>query len=37
MSYTFKTLDEAIEAGFTLVNRHTDRDISGGPYYGYDF
>ena len=37
MSQRFEKLDNALDAGYTLVNRHADKDVSGSPYFGYDF
>ena len=37
MKNTFKTLFEAIGAGYTKVSHSTDKDISGGSYFGYQY
>jgi len=36
-SRDFNSKVDAIAAGYRPVNRKTDRDSSGHPYYGYDF
>ncbi len=33
----FKTRQDAINAGYICVNKRVDKDISGYPYFGYDF
>jgi len=33
----FKTKLEALRAGWTSVNRKNDRDVSGYPYFGYEY
>ncbi len=37
MTHEFNTLQEALDAGYTQVNRSTDKDISGNPSFGYDW
>jgi hypothetical protein len=37
MERSFKTLQEALDAGYRLVNRKTDKDISGFNSFGYDY
>ncbi len=33
----FKTKQDAIDAGYRLVNKRFDKDVSGYPYFGYTF
>lgn len=37
MNATFKTMQDAIDAGYTPVNRHADKDISGHNSFGYHY
>ena len=37
MNTTFKTKQDAIDAGFRPANRHHDKDISGVNSFGYKF
>lgn len=37
MKHEFKTLQNALEAGYTLPNKKADTDISGSLYHGYDY
>jgi hypothetical protein len=37
LRHSFKTLTDAINAGYTPVNRRQDRDISGPDSYGYEY
>jgi hypothetical protein len=33
----FKSLRDAVTAGWRRVNRRTDKDVSGYGYFGYEF
>lgn len=35
--HIYETLQDALDAGYTCVNLRTDLDVSGYPYYGYDY
>ena len=37
MGPTFQTMQQAMDAGYTRVNRKTDKDISGGRSFGYNW
>ncbi len=37
MQHKFANLNAAIDAGYGLVNRATDKDVSGPNSFGYDF
>lgn len=37
MGPTFDTMQQALDAGYSRVNRKTDKDVSGGRSFGYDW